>query len=150
MNQPTDKPRRKQSAYPAQTRRGYLQMEALLGLLIIGILLGLLATLATRQNAALGKLSETRAAVREAEVAFAQLQAGQAMNNPRVKVILLPDPPPVKNPDDNGVGRLVWVRVEVPVLGKSLKPVGSPIRLVGLVPNSAISGFKEVPHVAEH
>lgn len=135
------------SSRPAHATLGFLQMEALFGLLIVGFLLSLLAALAVRQNAALLKFREIRTAVRQAEVALTQLQTGQAVDNPQVKILRLQDKSPVVSAPEKGA--LVWVRLEVPVPGKSPASASTPVHLVGLVPASTLTGFMEVPHGAE-
>jgi type II secretory pathway pseudopilin PulG len=108
-------------------RRGYMLLDAVMGLAMVGILTTALVVAINRQHRAEQKLADSRAAVRLAERALAEMQAsGKAPardERTRIEVRLV----------DGGVdGRdQVWVEV-IAASGDSTAT------LLGLVPRSAI------------
>lgn len=126
-----------------ECRRGVFQVEALFGLAVVGLMLGLLAVVAVRQNAALTKLNHINAAARTAEGALLALQSGETVSDATVKVTVLPDSPPA--PLGAHRVRLVWVKVEAAVAVQG-RETSAPVVLYGLVPQTALTQVSEVAH----
>jgi type II secretory pathway pseudopilin PulG len=103
-------------------RRAFFIAEAVLGILVIVILATALAVLASQHSRVCNRLAASRAALREAETALAQMQMGRA---PAASASISPID------FDSEVGHMVWVQV-------STEHDGARARLIGLVPRSSL------------
>ncbi len=106
---------------------GFLLMDAVIGIVILGILAGVMVDTMRRSNQAQKRLADTRAAARLAESRLVELQSGAPLlaavpDDQTTSVTALPDPSPA--------GAMRWVRVRATVGGREAE-------LVGLVPQSA-------------
>jgi len=109
-------------------RSGFLLADAVVGLALLGIIAGMLAVALNRQQLALRRLADSRAACRLAENTLANLRSGRAAPHPaadtdtvRWRRIDLPRPP----------AGMVWVQVDATVNGRQNS-------LIGLVPSSSV------------
>jgi type II secretory pathway pseudopilin PulG len=115
---------------PPMRRRGIIEIEILIGLIILGALVLALGAVLGRQHRAAQKLADTRAAAQVAETVLTDLQAGRDdrrfAGDPDVAVQLRPadEKPAGEAPRDK------WVEVVVTVRG-------GRAALVGLVPGGA-------------
>lgn len=100
--------------------RGFFLIDALIGLLLIGVLATLLAVTADRTSRAQRRLADDRAATRAAERVLVSLQAGTPLQPPGDDTKIL-----VQRLDTETADR-VWVRVTATVAGR-------PATLYGLV-----------------
>jgi type II secretory pathway pseudopilin PulG len=101
-------------------RRGYVLLEALTGLAILGILAIAISLTAESQRRALVHLSDSRAACRSAESALILLQSGQAIPNPAVTSIQ-------KLQDATELPGAMWAQ-------SSANLNGRPADVIGLLP----------------
>lgn len=125
--------RRRDHVSPSRSRhqegaRGFLQLEVLWGILLIGMLLGLLTVATMQQDKAERKLAARRAMARQVEAALVTLQAGGRVADQTVRVKRLETPAPAQG--------FIWVEV-------SAADKTATTRLVGLVSEKTVA---EVSH----
>jgi thiazole synthase ThiGH ThiG subunit len=106
----------------ASRQRGIFQLEILFALLVVGMLLTALTTASLRQDKALRQFAARRAALRQAETALLNLQAGAADADHSVQVRRLATEHPASG--------FVWVEV-------TATNGSQAAHLVGLVPAAA-------------
>jgi hypothetical protein len=100
-------------------QRGFLAVDAVIGIGIVLVLLMMLSAAIAKERHAERGMADRRAAVRQAETALFELQAGEAAP-PGVRMEKLPDAAPAG---------YAWMRVTEPAAGDL--PAAN---LVGLVP----------------
>ncbi|MGA2582400.1 MAG: type II secretion system protein [Tepidisphaeraceae bacterium] len=101
-------------------RRGYVLLEALMGLAMLGILAIAISLSAESQRRALIHLSDSRDACRSAESALTVLESGQSVPNPpEVSIKKLQDAPELPG--------ATWMQ-------SSANLNGRPADVIGLVP----------------
>ena len=104
-------------------RHGFLQLEVLWGITIIGMLLGLFTVVTIRQDKVERQLAARRALVRQTEVALLTLQTGGKITDDSVSIKLLDTP--------SSVTGFRWVEV-------SMAEKTKPLSLIGLVPEKSL------------
>jgi Tfp pilus assembly protein PilX len=95
-------------------RRGFLELDILAGLVIVGALTLALAAVLGRQHRAVQKLADTRAATQLAESVLTELQAGRAQPKPGGEADVSVEVRPAGD----------WVEVDVTVRGARATLVG--------------------------
>lgn len=111
-------------------RNGYVLLDAVNGLVLVGILLVALVVMVVRQNRLAERLAESRSATTAVEDALSSLQQGRA---PRpVSTIVLHAQPLPTDP----VGDRIWVDV-------SAEQSGRTVNLVGLVPKRSFDQWQQ-------
>jgi type II secretory pathway pseudopilin PulG len=104
--------------------RGYVFLDALVAMTILGLLLVTMSLATASERRALERLSDTRQAQRTAETELLLMQAGQSSPLPDGVIVQ-------KLPDSSDVSGMVWTQMHSTVNGR-------PVDLIGLVPQSAI------------
>ena len=106
-------------------RRGWVFVDVVMGLILLGLIGTMLAAAATWHYRLLQHLADSRAATRAAESALVSMQAGEPVGQGKFAVHALPTAS-----DSPG---MQWVEVSATVDGRSAS-------LVGLVPAKAVHG----------
>jgi len=116
------------------SRRGFMVMDVVGGLILVSILAGVLAVAMNQQNRAEQKLADSRAAVRIAERTLAELHL--SANTPNADDETRIAVRPVQ--EAKGIGDLVWVEVQVAYRGEHAE-------LVGLIPRKNLPAEGRAP-----
>jgi hypothetical protein len=106
-------------------RRGWVFVDVVMGLILVGLTGTMLAAAGTWHYRLLKHLADSRAATRAAESALISIQAGEPVDQGKFAVRQLPTA-------SDALG-MQWVEVSATVDGRSAS-------LVGLVPASAVHG----------